>query len=54
MKELNAMIFTDIADDVPKVIKQKICEGFLYASKSKYFELESFIRIMHILIIAGS
>ena len=36
------------------MLRIKIAESFIYASKSKYFEYESFLHVMRTLVLAGA
>jgi hypothetical protein len=54
MQALDLFLFADFtALEVPKPLRKRIAESFLYVSKTRYFELESFLSIMHTILIAG-
>jgi len=36
------------------MLKLKIAESFIYASKSKYFERDSFLHVMRTLVLGGA
>lgn len=55
MQILNNFLFNNLKDDeIPSLLKNKVAESFIYASKSKYFEHDSFLHVMRTLILAGA